>query len=139
MEERAQEEAQAKMGDELRETRRKLQRQVNATTIIEQKKKQMEKEGEDRLKHQEKQARYLAKDLIIGHKRELAEILYPYPYPLSISISFSFVRIQTVRLRLVRGLHKKHNPKIYPTSYPCPFTGTSEHKEERWRYKEKQE
>jgi hypothetical protein len=34
---------------------------------------------------------------------------------------------------------KKHNPKIYPTSYPCPFTGTSEHKEERWRYKEKQE
>jgi hypothetical protein len=49
------------------------------------------------------------------------------------------VRIQTVRLRLVRGLHKKHNPKIYPTSYPCSFTGTSEHKEERWRYKEKQE
>ncbi len=37
-------------------------------------KKQMEKEGEDRLKYQEKQARNAAKDLTTGHKRELAEM-----------------------------------------------------------------
>ncbi len=34
--------------------------------------------------------------------------------------------------------YSKTQSQIYPTSYPCPFTGTSEHKEERWRYKEKQ-
>ena len=74
MEERAQDEAEAKMGDELRETRRKLQIQVNATSKKDNEKKEMEKEGEDRLKNQEKQARNAAKDLTNGHKRELAEL-----------------------------------------------------------------
>jgi hypothetical protein len=74
MEERAQDEAEAKMGDELRETRRKLQIQVNATSKKDNEKKEMEKEGEDRLKYQEKEARNAAKDLITGHKRELAEL-----------------------------------------------------------------
>ncbi len=74
MEERAQGEAEAKMGDELRETRRKLQIQVKATSKKDNEKKEMEKEGEDRLKYQEKEARNAAKDLITGHKRELAEL-----------------------------------------------------------------
>ncbi len=50
----------------------------------------------------------------------------------------SNVRIQTVRLRLVRGLRKALS-QIYLTSYPCPFTGTMKRKEERWRYKEKED
>jgi hypothetical protein len=52
--------------------------------------------------------------------------------------SGALVRIQTVSLRLVRGLRKTQS-QIYPTSYPYPFTGTTKRKEERWRYKEKED
>jgi hypothetical protein len=67
LKERAKEEAEAKLGAELRATKRELGK-------IDKEKKQMEKDAEDKLKCQEKQARNAAKDLANGHKRELAEM-----------------------------------------------------------------
>lgn len=67
LKQRAKDEAEAKLGAELRATKRELGKK-------DKEKKQMEKDVEDRLKHQEKQARNAAKDLSNGHKRELAEM-----------------------------------------------------------------
>ena len=67
LKERAKEEAEAKLGAELRSTQRELDKKTKE-------KKQMETEGEDRLKFQEKQARHAAQDLSNVHKRELAEM-----------------------------------------------------------------
>ncbi len=67
MQERATDEAQAKLGQELRETRRKLQ-------IKDKETKDIEKQAEERLKGQEQWARRAEKVLKEGHKRELAEV-----------------------------------------------------------------
>ena len=67
LKERAKEEEEAKLGVELRATQRELDKKAKE-------KKQLEKEGEDRLKFQEKQARHAAKNLSNVHKRELAEM-----------------------------------------------------------------
>ncbi len=67
LKEKAKEEAEAKLGAELRATKRELDKK-------DKEKKQVEKDGEDRLKSQEKQTRNAAKDLTNGHKRELAEL-----------------------------------------------------------------
>jgi hypothetical protein len=58
---------EAKFGVELRETRRELHKSEKG-------KKEMEKQAEDRLKLQEKEARKAEKDLTQGHKRQLAEM-----------------------------------------------------------------
>jgi hypothetical protein len=68
MQERANEEAEAKFGAELRETRRELHKSEN-------RKKEVEEQAEVRRKLQEKEARKAEKDLTQGHKRQLAEML----------------------------------------------------------------
>ena len=67
MQERANDEAEAKFGAALRETRRELDKS-------EKRKKEMEEQTEVRLKLQENEARKVEKDLTQGHKRELAEM-----------------------------------------------------------------
>ncbi len=65
MQERALEEAEAKIGEELRETRRKLQRQEKETNEI-------QKQAEAILTAQVMEARKAEKLLTAGHKRDLA-------------------------------------------------------------------
>jgi hypothetical protein len=67
MQERANDEAEAKFGAALRETRRELDKS-------EKRKKEMVEQTEVRLKLQEKEARKAEKNLTQGHKRELAEM-----------------------------------------------------------------
>ena len=67
MQERAIDEAQAKLGQELRETRRKLE-------IKDKETKDIENQGEERLKGQEEWAKRAEKVMKEGHKRELAEV-----------------------------------------------------------------
>ena len=67
MQERAVDDAHAKLGQELRETRRQLE-------IKDKKTKDVEKLGEERLKGQEEWAKRAEKVLKEGHKRELAEV-----------------------------------------------------------------
>ena len=67
MQERAIDEAQAKLGQELRETRRKLE-------IKDKETKDIEIQGEERLKGQEEWAKRAEKVMKEGHKRELAEV-----------------------------------------------------------------
>ncbi len=67
MQEIAKEGAEAKLGEELRKTKRELQKAVK-------KHKEKEKEAEDRLKRQEMEARKEGKDLFVGHKRQLEEM-----------------------------------------------------------------
>ena len=67
MQERAQEEADAKMGDKLRATRRELKKQDNEITEI-------KKQAEARLTAQGQEARKVQKDLTAVHKRDLALI-----------------------------------------------------------------
>ena len=63
----AKEEAEAKLGVELRETKRQLHKSEKG-------KKEMEKQAEVRLKVQAKEARNAEKDLTQGHKRQLEEM-----------------------------------------------------------------
>jgi hypothetical protein len=65
MQERAKDEAEAKLVEGLRKTKRQLQRQEKETLEI-------EKLAEDRLREQEREARKAEKTLTVGHKRELA-------------------------------------------------------------------
>ena len=58
LKEMAKEEAEAKFGVELKDARRHLQ--------------EIERQGEDRLREQEREARKAEKTLTVGHKRELA-------------------------------------------------------------------
>jgi hypothetical protein len=67
MQERATDEAQAKLGQELRETRRILQ-------IKDKETKDIQKQGEERVKGQEAWAKRAEKVLKEGHKRELADV-----------------------------------------------------------------
>ncbi len=68
MQERAKVEAEAKLGVELRETKRKLRR-----TRME--KTQVEKDAEDSLRRQENEARKAERDLTVIHKRQLNKML----------------------------------------------------------------
>ena len=65
MQERAIDKAEAKLGEELRATKRQLQ-------IKEKETQEIEKQAEERLKVQEMEARKAEKDLTKGHKRQLA-------------------------------------------------------------------
>ena len=62
--ERGKEEAEAKFGENLRETKRELNK-------IEKEKKEIEKQAEYKLKKQEMGARKVEKELIVGHTRQL--------------------------------------------------------------------
>jgi chromosome segregation ATPase len=67
MQEIAKEEAEAKLGEELRKTKRELQK-------AQKKHKEKEKEAENRLKRQEREARKAGKDQLVGHKRQMEEM-----------------------------------------------------------------
>jgi hypothetical protein len=67
MQERAIDKAEAKLGEELRATKRQLQNK-------EKESQEIEKQAEERLKVQEMEARKAEKDLTKGHKRQLALI-----------------------------------------------------------------
>jgi chromosome segregation ATPase len=67
MQERAKEEAEAKLGEILRETKREL-------TKAGRKQHEIEKNAEDRLKGQEMEARKAEKDLTASHKRQLHQM-----------------------------------------------------------------
>jgi chromosome segregation ATPase len=66
--ERAKEEAEAKLGGELRETKRELRR-------TQMEKTDMETKAEDTLRRQENEARKAERDLTVVHKRQLDKIL----------------------------------------------------------------
>ena len=68
MQERANDDAEAKFGAELRLTKRELQKS-------EMEKTDMEKQAEERLKVQEMKSRKAEKDLTAGHKRQLRKML----------------------------------------------------------------
>jgi hypothetical protein len=68
MQERANVEAEAKLGVELRQTKRELQKS-------EMDKTDMEKQAEERLKVQEMKSRKAEKDLTASHKRQLRKML----------------------------------------------------------------
>ncbi len=68
MQERANVEAEVKLGVELRLTKRELQKS-------EMEKTDMEKQAEERLKEQEMKSRKAEKDLTTGHKRQLRKML----------------------------------------------------------------
>ena len=68
MKERAKVEAEAKLGEELRETKRDLRR-------TQMEKTDMEKEAEVTLRRQENEARKAERDLTVVHKRQLDKML----------------------------------------------------------------
>ena len=68
LEQMAKVEAEAKLGEELRHSKRELQR-------VGKKQQELEKHVEERLKLQEKAARKAEKDLTAGHKRQLQQML----------------------------------------------------------------
>ncbi len=109
MQERAKDDAEAKLGVQLRLTKRELHN-------IEMKKTDTETQAEERLKQQEMKARKAEKDLTAGHKRQLQKMLEDSSAEMRALVEEEEARDRTSR-QCIRGLSEERSRSINRTGW----------------------